>query len=136
MQTNQRVSRLGWVFFVAITACLLGTIQMTYHTRQVMREVAEVKFESACRAIKDMLNNRLLYDHQLHDIEDVFGERGIPEGIDVEIFEGRSLISSNLVYDSDPKHSNAFSQDPNQFHKVMTLSVANRKWNLSFAGPA
>ena len=135
MQTNQRVSRLGWVFFVAITACLLGTIQITYHARQVMREVAEVKFESACRAIKDMLNNRLLYDHQLHDIEDVFGERGVPEGIDVEIFEGRSLISSNLVYDSDPKHSNAFSQDPNQFHKVMTLSVANQKWNLSFAGP-
>src|SRR3989338_3899852 len=72
-RTTGRVSRLSWVFLVAVIACLLGTIQATYHTKKVMREVAEIKFESACRLIQDMVNNRLLFHiRALNDLRGLF----------------------------------------------------------------
>jgi len=283
-RTTGRVSRLSWVFLVAVIACLLGTIQATYHTKKVMREVAEIKFESACRLIQDMVNNRLLlHIRALNDLrglfaasrevernefekfiqattvkgedrgleaiqyvervtpenkdgeqqsetfvvkyvesyfgnesllgfdisseplrkkaleeardtgeptisqkvslyikegeaagflillpvyrqeiplfsveerqkalmgfvdgvfkveelfEDVFKDKNILRGIDVEIFQGRSLIRPNLLYDSVPEHFTALTINEDHFHKVLPINIGGRKWNLSFSGPS
>ena len=282
-RTTGRVSRLSWVFLVAVIACLLGTIQATYHTKKVMREVAEIKFESACRLIQDMVNNRLLFhiralndlrglvaasqevernefakfirattvkgeDRGLEAIQyvervtpenkdgernetfvvkyvesyfgnesllgfdisseplrkkaleeardtaeptisqkvslyikegeaagflillpvyrqemplfsveerrkalmgfvdgvfkveelfgDVFKDQNILRGIDVEIFQGRSLIRPNLLYDSVPERLTALTINEDRFHKVRPINIGGRKWNLSFSGPS
>src|SRR3989338_6233946 len=72
-QTTGRVSRLSWVFVIAIIASFLGTIQATDHAKKVMREVAEVKFESTCRLIQDLVNNRLLLHlRALYDVRGLF----------------------------------------------------------------
>jgi len=282
-QTTGRVSRLSWVFVIAIMACLLGTIQATYHTKKVMREVAEVKFESTCRFIQDLVNNRLLLDLRvLYDVrglfaasrnvernefakfiqttsvqgkypgleaiqyvervtpenkegapsetfvvkyvepyagnefllgfdlasepvrkkaleeardtgepttsqkvdlyakegeaegflialpmydperplfnseqrrqalvgfvagvfkikelfEDVFREQNVFQNIDVEIFQGRSLIRPNLLYDSMPERLTALTIDEEHFHKVLPVRLGGQKWNLSFSSPS
>jgi len=282
-QTTGRVSRLSWVFPIAIIACLLGTFQATDHTKKVMREVAEVKFESTCRLIQDLVNNHLLLHlRSLYDVrgffaasgsverdqfakfiqttsvqgkypgleaiqyvervilenkegapgetfvvkyvepysgnelllgfdlssepvrkkaleeardtgepaisqkvdlynkeggaegflvvlpvydqgkplfnseqrrqalvgfvagafkikelfEDVFREQNILQGIDVEIYQGRSLIQPNLLYDSMPEHLTALTIDGDHFHKVLPIRLGGQKWNLSFSGPS
>ncbi len=273
-ETTGHVSRLSWVFLVAVIACLLGTIQATYYTKKVMREVAEIKFESACRLIQDTVNNRLLLhiralndlrglfaasqavgrnefakfiqtttvkgedrgleaiqyvervaetfvvkyvesyfgNESLLDVDisseplrkkaleeardtgeptisqklnlyikegeaagflillpvyhqemplfsvqerrkalmgfvdgvfkieelfkDVFKDQNILRGIEVEIFQGRSLIRPNLLYDSVPERLTALTIDEDRFHKVLPITIGGRKWSLSFSGPS
>lgn len=270
-RTIDRVSRLSWVFVIAIVACLLGTLQATYHAKKVMREVAEVKFESTCRLIQDLVNNHLLLHlRALYDVrglfaasqnlernefekfiqitnvkgkypglgviqyvervtpenkegapsetfvvkymepyfrneflqkkaleeardtgepttsqkvdlhtkeeevegffialpvygqerplfneeerrqalvgfvvgvfkikelfEDIFREKNILQGIDVEIYQGRSLIRPNLLYDSMPEHLTALTMDEKYFRQVLPIRLGGQKWNLSFSG--
>lgn len=151
-RTTGHVSRLSWVFLVAVIACLLGTIQATYHMKKVMREVAEIKFENACGVIRDAINNRFLlhayrqglpFSKFVGDIlvvkelfQDVLKDQNILRSIDVEIFQGRSLIRPNLLYDSVPERSTALTLDENRFHKVLPITIGGQKWNLSFSGPS
>src|SRR3989338_6764207 len=282
-QTTGRVSRLSWVFVIAIIASFLGTIQATDHAKKVMREVAEVKFESTCRLIQDLVNNRLLLHlRALYDVrglfaasrsverdefakfiqttsvkgkypgfeiiqyvervtpenregtpsetfvvkyvepyfgnefllgfdvfseplrkkaleeardtgeptisqkvnlyakeegaegflillpvydqekplfnpeqrrqaiagfvagmfktkelfENVFEDQNILQGIDVEIYQGRSLIRPNLLYDSMPERFSALTIDEKHFRKVLPIHFGGQKWNLSFSGPS
>ena len=282
-QTTGRVSRLSWVFVIAIIASFLGTIQATDHAKKVMREVAEVKFESTCRLIQDLVNNRLLLHlRALYDVrglfaasrsverdefakfiqttsvkgkypgfeiiqyvervtpenregtpsetfvvkyvepyfgnefllgfdvfseplrkkaleeardtgeptisqkvnlyakeegaegflivlpvydqekplfnpeqrrqaiagfvagmfktkelfENVFEDQNILQGIDVEIYQGRSLIRPNLLYDSMPERLTALTIDEKHFRKVLPIHFGGQKWNLSFSGPS